>query len=363
MATSSHQHDLAQLLQTTSTLLQLQTELELLALYTQLLTDALHQSAAAHKAVHLSKALNSSAFKAIQTKDRKWVSSRKSATCSSTAQPSRSHPSLQLLSGNDALRAIKRWLTRRNIVLIDAKFDLPNKALRKSSRTIGKWYSDIAPLLHKIKRTISAQESMLHFSITDIQHPHPEKIWERTRRTCDQWVNYKLIQRNSLKNPPCIYITIPSDPAIRHFFLGQWLELFIIETVLHILRAYPISLPIAWARNVQIAFGNPGRNVQRREIDFFLLIGNKAFCFEAKTGEQKNILRFRETCAQLALPFQRIFLVAADPNFDDQTCRELSNKHQLIVCTPATFEQYFTNVLTIVQRHAFRRSHTVSSTT
>ena len=213
------------------------------------------------------------------------------------------------------------------------------------SNRLGEFYSYFQSFLDDIKRQLSKNHLQLNLSV---YHTVGDKESNKKLSLLYQlgydlhevgllskFDPHHIASRNRSFQTHNFSLKIANNSAARSFFNGEWLELFIINTILEATRSLD-STSFVWARNLKIRFADSFRqSQQRREIDCFLLINNIAFCFEAKSGgiEERDLAKYRDLCLRLNIPASRSFVVTADPPISEA----IAHKYGVTICAAAEF--------------------------
>ncbi len=240
---------------------------------------------------------------------------------------------------------LAQWFKAQRIELEEANTALPEPLLLSISNRLGKFYSYFQSFLDDIKRQLS--KNNLHPDISfyhTVGDKESNKKLSLLYQLCydlhkagllSNFHGRRTAPRNASLYTYTFLLKIANNNAARSFLNGEWLELFIINTILEATKSLdPASF--VWARNLKIRFADSFRqSQQRREIDCFLLINNIAFCFEAKSGgiEERDLAKYRDLCLRLNIPASRSFVVTA--NFS--TSEAIAHKYGVTICAAAEF--------------------------
>jgi len=98
---------------------------------------------------------------------------------------------------------------------------------------------------------------------------------------CQELYEYSFVAKYFYqKKEKIIRLTLQTAPAIKKFFLGEWMEWFVLIKTLEFFREK--QLPCACLRNLAVTFPNEDSH----ELDVFFLINNRIpVCIECKSGE------------------------------------------------------------------------------
>ncbi len=267
---------------------------------------------------------------------------------SSFPQKLQTAPKAPKVSSEESLR---HWFHTRQFRLSEIKSTPPQTLILQLSLDIGKHYLHYRFLLGSIKQCIAQKVSHVTFHFTPSQYTQPEESFELIDQFCATLNALQFVQ-NFKRRENAFQFTLSADSIVKQFFSGRWLELFIQATVLQLLNKFP-DVPTLWARNIQLFFeATTDQAAQQWEIDFFLLFHHSPICFEAKSGDTRNLNRYKQLCRQLQIPASRSFVVIPATLPGSPRCEHLSNRYSVTCCSTTSFARKLHDVLSAIYQQA-----------
>ncbi len=254
---------------------------------------------------------------------------------------------------------LRKWFATKKVNLLEGNLRVPNSHLIAASLLIGKFYSHFQPLLTVAKQCISQKCYRFRFTLNPIAYPDRNLSAHLIQQLLHYLHNSTPILRSYRRiNSDTFQIRLKPTVEARHFFTGEWLEVFIQVSALYIVLASGYS-DVLWARNLKVSYQDLFRrsSQQYREIDFFFLLSGVPFWFEAKSGKQRNALeRYQELCTLLRVPQSYAFLVL--PDRYSIPISPLWQNSGLTICSVTEFPQRFAYALQLFQRkQSYARLH------
>jgi DNA-binding Lrp family transcriptional regulator len=199
---------------------------------------------------------------------------------------------------------------------------------------LGRYLAWIRPFYTRLKATLNEGQE-IEFSLIGYQG-----------RDVTHTLNFCKILREAgflatftyRRAPYCKVVTrLNRTPAAINFLSGGWLEHYIRDRVISILTTHPATrdVPFAFMKNPRILL--PGD--EDFEFDFLLMVGEKVFWIEAKTGEYLEFLnKYERVSRMLGLTRNNNLLVLVDaPNPDDRVV----SRYDLSFCHVDEFAEVF----------------------
>ena len=235
----------------------------------------------------------------------------------------------------EKLKDLQRYLSDRGIRVTY----LPDESgldphLSEIASFLGKYLNYVQPFYSRLKTTLNeGQEvefSLIGFQGREITH---------TLNFCRMLHEAGILGEFVYKRAPHYKIITRVDrtPKAINFLSGGWLEHYIRDKVLSILTLHPAThdTPFAFMKNPRILL--PGD--EDFEFDFLLMVGEKVFWIEAKTGEYLDFMsKYARVSKLLGLKQNNAFLVLVEsPKADEK----FSQRYGLTCCDVGEFPEVF----------------------
>ncbi|MDR1732364.1 MAG: hypothetical protein LBR61_09775 [Synergistaceae bacterium] len=199
---------------------------------------------------------------------------------------------------------------------------------------LGRYYTSIRPFYNKLKTTLNEGQE-IEFSLIGYQG----REVTHTLNLCKMLLDVGFLATFTYRRAPYCRIVarINRVPAAINFLSGGWLEHYIRDRVLAILTTHPSTrdMPFAFMKNPHILL--PGD--ENFEFDFLLMVGEKVFWIEAKTGEYLEFLaKYDRVSKLMGLTRDTNLLVLAEgPEPEDKTLA----RYDLSCCRIDEFPEVF----------------------
>ena len=248
------------------------------------------------------------------------------------------------------LEELARYLQRRGveIVSIPDETDLDPR-VSQIAAFLGKYLSYIQPFYETLKATLNEG---LEFSYPmsglqgrDVTH---------TLNFCRMLQEVGFLASYAYRRAPhCkIVARVNRTPTAINFLTGGWLEHYIRDKVVSILTTHPatLDLPYAFMKNPRIIL--PGE--EDFELDLLLIVGERIFWIEAKTGEYMDFLpKYSRVSKVLGLNRNTSMLVSVGELAPGDN---LSARYELSCCNLDEFADVFRiNLVRELQQGSIRR--------
>jgi DNA-binding Lrp family transcriptional regulator len=199
---------------------------------------------------------------------------------------------------------------------------------------LGRYFAWVRPFYTRLKATLNeGQEiefSLIGYRGRDVTH---------TLNFCKILQNAGFLATFTYRRAPHYKVVarLNRTPAAINFLSGGWLEHYIRDRVVSILATHPATrdVPFAFMKNPRILL--PGD--EDFEFDFLLMVGEKIFWIEAKTGDYLEFLgKYERVSRLLGLTRDNNLLVLVDaPNPDDR----IASRYDLSFCHVDEFAEVF----------------------
>jgi hypothetical protein len=235
----------------------------------------------------------------------------------------------------EKLKALQKYLSDREIRLVS----LPDEStldprLSQIAAFLGKYLAYVQPFYFRLKGTLNTAEE-IHFSLLGSQG----RDVTHTLNFCKMLKEVGFLEHFSYRRSPHYKIVarLKRTPAAINFLSGGWLEHHIRDKVVAILTTHPstLEMPYAFMKNPKIIL--PGN--ENFEFDFLLMVGDKVFWIEAKTGEYMDyIAKYARVSKLLELNRNSSLLVLVDIPKPDAN---ISARYGLSCCSVDEFPEVF----------------------
>lgn len=172
--------------------------------------------------------------------------------------------------------------------------------------------SDRESLGHVCDRIRGAQLKELNSAIIHLDKRTDEES-KALEAFCRQLHHYSLVARCFVNKPEKnIRLILQNAPSVRRFFAGEWLEWFVLMTVLRICKEHGIEF--SCARNLNLNL--PGD--EKRELDvLFLLRNSQPLYIECKSGEfRQDLAKYVSLRKRLNIDSRHFIICVADIDRD-----------------------------------------------
>ena len=209
----------------------------------------------------------------------------------------------------DVLAALQAYLSARGIRVAS----LPDESgidprVPRISSFLGKYFPHVQPFYARLKATLNEGEDF-QFSLRGLHGRDVTHILNFCRMLRD--VGYLAVFSYRRAPHYAVAARVSRIPAAINFLSGGWLEHYIRDKVVSVLETHPATLdtPFAFMKNPKIVL--PGD--EDFEFDFLLMVRDKIFWIEAKTGEYMNYLeKYSRVAKLLGLNRNNNLLVLSD---------------------------------------------------
>lgn len=205
---------------------------------------------------------------------------------------------------------LKNFFERQNIKpTFDYQKVNTNGFFDETAQIFGDNYKVFADILSKITWAYNKKHNGLNYDLTKLSQNHAGLI----NKTCRQCYEHTLFSRYSYqKANKVINLALQQAKPIQQFFLGEWLEWYILSQTLSYIEKMPQKPKFACARGVKIQFSNQDIH----ELDFvFFNSRAELFVIECKSGEyRQDINKYLTLRQRLNIPTQRFSLLVTDLN-------------------------------------------------
>lgn len=181
-----------------------------------------------------------------------------------------------------------------------------DEVLDKIAMFMGERYSDIKNFYGKIKSNMNEGRAFTMNLRNDTQEKISNICQLGTRLNDIAYLeDYKYY-----KSPRCILTVRPNRiPQALNFFSGQWLERFVKEEVVQLIKSRNNRIRYSYLINPQIVLPN-GNDF---ELDVIFKIEDEIFWFEAKTGDyQRHVEKYSRMSSMMYLDREHSYMILTD---------------------------------------------------
>ena len=235
----------------------------------------------------------------------------------------------------EKLRELRNYLSGHGIQVVY----LPDESgldprLAQLAGFLGKYLPYVQPFYTRLKATLNEGEeiqfSLLGFQGRDITH---------TLNFCKMLQDVGFLATFTYRRAPHYKIVarLERTSVAINFLSGGWLEHYIRDKVIAILTTHPstMEMPYAFMKNPRILL--PGD--EDFEFDFLLMVGDKVFWIEAKTGEYMDYIgKYSRVAKLLDLNRNNNLLVLVDAPRPDSN---ISARYGISCCSVDEFAEVF----------------------
>ena len=235
----------------------------------------------------------------------------------------------------ERLKALQNYLEEREIRVVHLPDELGlDSRFAGIAAFLGKYLPYVQPFYSRLKTTLNEGEevqfSLLGFQGRDVTH---------TLNFCKMLQDADLLSTFTYRRAPhcTIVARINRTSAAINFLSGGWLEHYIRDRVTAILTTHPstMDMPFAFMKNPRILL--PGN--EDFEFDFLMMVGDKVFWIEAKTGEYLEYIgKYSRVSKLLGLSRNSNLLVLVDVPPPESN---LSARYGISCCGVTEFAEVF----------------------
>ncbi|MDR1873410.1 MAG: hypothetical protein LBQ90_00140 [Synergistaceae bacterium] len=235
----------------------------------------------------------------------------------------------------EKLRDLQLYLMNRGIRVTHLP-DESDLAPRVSgiANFLGRYFAWVRPFYTRLKATLNAGQeiefSLIGYQGRDVTH---------TLNFCKLLQDAGFLATFTYRRAPhCrIVARLNRTPVAINFLSGGWLEHYIRDRVVSILSTHPAThdMSFAFMKNPRILLPED----ENFEFDFLLMVGEKIFWIEAKTGEYQEFLgKYERVSKLMGLTRDNNLLVLVDaPKPDDR----ITSRYDLSCCSVDEFAEVF----------------------
>lgn len=280
---------------------------------------------------------------------QKYISQSKTTSISLPPCKSLSYQK-QLFSNTERIEIIKDFLSKRNITIDEyniAEID----DLAKISFFIGERFDNLSDFFNILKKSIN--EGCIR-KILDLYYVNEQKLSDICQIATRLYNVGYLSEKIYMKAPKRQLIIQPDkSPHIKVFFLGKWLELYlinkVIDTIGNLSKKHEHPIKYSYLNNIKVTF-HGGR---KAEFDILFEIEGKLFWFEAKThnldgnSAREDFDKYNEYRSQMGIDKNHAYVIYTNPdNYYIQTFKNdyldlsILNLKEIQKSLPIIIEKY-----------------------
>ncbi len=204
----------------------------------------------------------------------------------------------------------------------------------EASENIGQNFNLFKDVLSKISWAYAKKHNGINFDLTKYSQAEAQKI----NAICRSFYNYTLFSRYVYqKQSKTINLALQSAMPIRKFFLGEWLEWYVLNRILALIEQAKQRPNFSCARSVNIQFQN---NQDKHELDIVFVNQRKElFIIECKSGEYRQDLnKYLTLRKRLNLPADKFSILVTDVN--EVQAQSMTAMYELNFITLEKLEDY-----------------------
>lgn len=213
--------------------------------------------------------------------------------------------------GNEAIKErqhiIEEFLTSRKITIKHIPFEEEGNEIQdKISIFMGNKYNLIKPFIDQVKLKMNSGGTIR----MDLKNEAQEKISAICQLAHNLYEIAFLEEFTYLRSPKYLLFATPNRiPVALNFFSGKWLEKFIKNQIVSLIKQVNPNLKFSYISNPQIELPNK----DDFELDFLLEVEGEIFWVEAKTGDyQRYVGKYSKTRKTLDLDANHSFMILTD---------------------------------------------------
>lgn len=203
---------------------------------------------------------------------------------------------------------LKNYFERQQIKpIFDYQNVNTNGFFDETAQILGNNYAIFADLLSKITWAYNKKHNGLNYDLTKFSQNDIKSI----NNLCRQSYEHTLFARYSYnKTTKVVNLALQQATPIKQFFLGEWLEWYVLSQILSYIEKLPNKPKFACARGMKVQFSNQDIH----ELDFaFLNSKAELFVIECKSGEyRQDIQKYLTLRKRLNIPSNRFTLLVTD---------------------------------------------------
>ena len=246
------------------------------------------------------------------------------------------HESNQLANAKQH-QQLANWFKKKNIQ-VEFNYSAVDMSgfYDEAAEKIGKNYAIFSNILDHMRWGYGKSVSNLNFELKKFNQKEQQQI----NNLCREFYSYTLFSTYKyLKQDKIIKVKLQTATPVRQFFMGGWLEWFVLNTVVENVLAKKVKFSVA--RSAKIRF----QNEDLHELDVILYTQNgEPMMIECKSGEyRKDLDKYLNLRKRLNIPAQNYILLVLDIN--DAQAKSMSSMYDLTFATLNTLAECVKKVI------------------